>query len=61
MTESIIEQATLAWLEGLGWMVKDRQEITPGEMAAVVKACPVRNSVDENGRHRYGDTRGNGA
>ena len=34
MTESIIEQATLAWLERLGWMVKHGPEIAPGELAA---------------------------
>ena len=31
-TESIVEQATLAWLESLGWAVKNGPEITPGEL-----------------------------
>ncbi len=34
MTESIIEQAALAWLERLGWTVKHGPEIAPGELAA---------------------------
>jgi type I restriction enzyme R subunit len=34
MTESIIEQAALAWLESLGWSVKHGPEIAPGELAA---------------------------
>jgi type I restriction enzyme R subunit len=33
-TESIVEQAALAWLEGLGWTVKHGPEIAPGELAA---------------------------
>lgn len=34
MTESIIEQAALAWLASLGWTVKPGPEIAPGELAA---------------------------
>ncbi|HYY15077.1 MAG TPA: type I restriction endonuclease, partial [Gammaproteobacteria bacterium] len=34
MTESIIEQAALTWLERLGWTVKHGPEIAPGELAA---------------------------
>jgi type I restriction enzyme R subunit len=34
MTESIIEQAALTWLERLGWMIKHGPEIAPGELAA---------------------------
>jgi type I restriction enzyme, R subunit len=33
-TESVIEEAALAWLERLGWTVKDGPEIAPGELAA---------------------------
>jgi type I restriction enzyme, R subunit len=33
-TESIVEQAALAWLERLGWTVKHGPEIAPGELAA---------------------------
>ena len=33
-TESIVEQATLAWLESLGWTIKHGPEIAPGELAA---------------------------
>ena len=34
VTESVVEQAGLAWLESLGWTVKDGPDITPGELAA---------------------------
>jgi hypothetical protein len=61
MTESIIEQAALTWLESLGWTVKHSPEIAPGELAAVVQACLVLNSMDENGRRRYSDKQGNAA
>jgi type I restriction enzyme, R subunit len=33
-TESVVEQAALAWLESLGWTVKHGPEIAPGELAA---------------------------
>ena len=33
-TESIVEQATLAWLESVGWVVQSGAEIAPGELAA---------------------------
>jgi Type I restriction enzyme R protein N terminus (HSDR_N) len=33
-TESVIEEAALAWLERLGWTVKYGPEIAPGELAA---------------------------
>ena len=33
-TDSVIEEAALAWLERLGWTVKDGPEIAPGELAA---------------------------
>ena len=31
-TESVVEQAALAWLESLGWTVKHGPEIAPGEL-----------------------------
>jgi len=33
-TESIVEQAALAWLEGVGWSVRHGPEIAPGEPRA---------------------------
>ena len=33
-TESIVEQAALAWLESVGWHVRNGAEIAPGEPAA---------------------------
>ena len=33
-TESVVEQAALAWLESLGWRVKHGLEIAPGEPGA---------------------------
>ena len=33
-TESVIEQAALAWLESVGWQVRNGNEIAPGEPAA---------------------------
>jgi type I restriction enzyme R subunit len=33
-TESIVEQAALAWLESVGWSVRHGAEIAPGELAA---------------------------
>lgn len=34
LDESTVEDATLAWLESLGWTVKHGPEIAPGELAA---------------------------
>jgi type I restriction enzyme R subunit len=33
-TESVVEQAALAWLEAAGWQVRNGAEIAPGEPAA---------------------------
>ena len=33
-TESVVEEAALAWLETLGWAVKHGPDIAPGELAA---------------------------
>ncbi len=34
LTESTVEDATLAWLESLGWTVKHGPDIAPGEFLA---------------------------
>jgi type I restriction enzyme R subunit len=34
VTESVVEQAALAWLESTGWAVRNGAEIAPGERAA---------------------------
>ena len=34
VTESVVEQAALAWLESIGWTVRNGAEIAPGELAA---------------------------
>ena len=33
-TESVVEQAALAWLESMAWVIKHGSEIAPGEVAA---------------------------
>ena len=33
-SESIVEDAALAWLESLGWSVRHGLEIAPGKLAA---------------------------
>ena len=33
-TESVVEEAALAWLESVGWQVRNGAEIAPGEPAA---------------------------
>jgi type I restriction enzyme R subunit len=33
-TESVVEQAALAWLEGAGWSVRNGAAIAPGESKA---------------------------
>ena len=33
-TESVVEQAALAWLESAGWQVRNGADIAPGEPAA---------------------------
>lgn len=32
VTESVVEQAALAWLESAGWAVRHSVEIAPGEL-----------------------------
>jgi len=34
ITESVVEQAALAWFESVGWSIKNGAEIAPGELAA---------------------------
>src|SRR6266436_1194239 len=34
VTESVVEQAALAWLESAGWQVRNGAEIAPGEPSA---------------------------
>jgi type I restriction enzyme R subunit len=33
-TESLVEEAALAWLDSIGWTVRNGLEIAPGELAA---------------------------
>src|SRR5437899_1653637 len=33
-TESVVEDAALAWLESLGWVIKHGPQIAPGELTA---------------------------
>jgi type I restriction enzyme R subunit len=33
-TESVVEQAALAWVESVGWRVRNGAQIAPGEPAA---------------------------
>lgn len=51
-SESVVEDAALAWLEGVGWQVRNGAEIAPGEPAAerddygqVVLAQRLRNAL----------------
>lgn len=39
-TESVVEEAALAWLEALGWTLKSRLEISSGELAAERRDYP---------------------
>jgi type I restriction enzyme R subunit len=51
-TESVVEQAALAWLESAGWQIRNGAEIAPGEPAAerddyaeFVLAQPLRDAL----------------
>jgi len=33
LTESVFEEASLAWLESVGWQIRNGAEIAPGELA----------------------------
>lgn len=34
LSESVVEEAALAWLEPAGWQIRNGAEIAPGELAA---------------------------
>jgi len=38
-TESVVEQAALAWLESLGWRVTHGLDIAPSEAGARLSTC----------------------
>ena len=40
VTESVVEQAALAWLQSLGWRVTHDLEIAPGEAGANTRTTP---------------------
>ena len=44
-TESVVEDAALAWLESLGYAVKHGPEIAPGEIVADRAATGARNAT----------------
>src|SRR3990172_3894540 len=50
-TESVVEQAALAWLESLGWSVRHGLEIAPGEPRAE-RSDPDYRDVILEGRLR---------
>ena len=57
VTESVVEQAALAWLESVGWSVRHGAEIAPGELAAersdygqVVLAQRLRDALGQLNR-----------
>jgi type I restriction enzyme R subunit len=41
-TESVVDEAALAWLESLGWRVTEGLEIAPGKSAAERSSAKVR-------------------
>ena len=44
-TESVVEQAALAWLESIGWVVRNGAEVAPGEpYGQVVLAQRLRDT-----------------
>jgi len=58
LTESIVEDAALAWLGSFGWMVKHGPEIAPGELAAersdygqVMLAQRLQDALSHNARN----------
>jgi type I restriction enzyme R subunit len=42
MTESVIEQAALAWIQSVGWSIRNGAEIAPGEPAAETSIREMR-------------------
>ncbi|OGA71231.1 MAG: hypothetical protein A3G81_30580 [Betaproteobacteria bacterium RIFCSPLOWO2_12_FULL_65_14] len=60
-TESVVEQAALAWLESVGWSVRHGPETAPGEsgaertedglvVPALVKGSPERFRAASSGK-----------
>lgn len=41
-TESVVEQAALAWLESAGWRVRNGDEIAPGTVQPAFKLANSR-------------------
>ena len=39
ITEAVVEEAALAWLSDLGWMVAHGPDIAPGHLSRL--ACPA--------------------
>jgi hypothetical protein len=53
VTESVIEEAALAWLESIGWSVRNGAEITPGEPRAdYARWCWRGYAMRDTGRRR---------
>jgi len=48
LVESVVEEAALAWLESLGYTVKNRLEIPPGKLAA--EGCGTVGQFGQAGR-----------
>ena len=46
-SESVVEDAALAWLESLGWRVKHGLEIAPGELGAERPDLALRSADHE--------------
>jgi hypothetical protein len=45
-TESVVEQAALAWLEGAGWQVRNGAELAPDEATAVRESHTLASPRD---------------
>lgn len=43
-TESVVEEAALAWLDSLGWTVRHGVEIAPGELWVRGTMCFLKES-----------------
>ena len=53
-TESVVEEAALAWLESLGYAVKHGPEIAPNEFLAE-RAAPVAQNATTQLRSKFGE------
>ena len=49
-TESVVEEAALAWLESLGYKVKHGPEIAPGELFAERTATGAKDARVQLGK-----------